>query len=128
MKPVDLSHIADNDTVAAAIFLAVHYAECIDATARDEAFPDPTRTLETSKAGALQDRLDTVVSVLGLPHTQAGKTAMMRFLAGFVDILVDQGGELEMVLYAMARPDAPMKVVLTLGEDEVDFIALDRAG
>ena len=126
MKRPHFSHIADSDTVAAAMFLTSHYAACIHATSRGDDLPDPTETLKTSKAGALQDRLDIVMSVLNLPHTLAGRTAMVRFMAGMVDVLVDQGGELEMVLHAMARPDDQVKVVLTLGEDEVDFIALDR--
>jgi hypothetical protein len=121
MNPRDLSHIADTDTVAAAVFLAVHYARCIDATARGEDLPDPSDTLAASKAATMGDQVDTVLSVLNLPHCKVGKTALLRFLAGMVDILVVQGGELEMILHAMARPDDERKVVMTLTEDDVNL-------
>jgi hypothetical protein len=125
MKLPDLSHIADDDTIAAAIFLTTHYARCIDATAMDQAFPDPSDTLDNAKSAAIQDQMDTVLSVLNLPHSLAGKTAMVRFMAGLVDILVDQGGDLEMILHAMARPDEERKAVVTVREGDVSLAGLE---
>jgi hypothetical protein len=125
MKLPDLSHIADDDTIAAAMFLTSHYANCIHATALDQDFPDPSHTLDSTKSGHLRDQMDTVLSVLNLPHSQAGKTAMVRFMAGLVDILADQGGDLEMILHAMARPDEERKAVVIVREGDVSLAALD---
>ena len=115
--------IADNNTLAAGMFLALYYGICIDAVAQDHPIPAPGDVMAASNERAdtidISHYLDNVRAVMGAPT----KRHMTRFLCGMADLLSEHGAELETLTHRIKHPDAEQKVAIMMSEADANRLA-----
>ena len=122
-----MSAALTREEIAAGCFLGIHYAAWIAAHAEDEPPPEVHETLGARpEVGA---SLEVVRTILGLDNSPASKMRVARFLAGLADMLAAQGGELEVAMHRMTRPDDPEKIAFVLeGEGAEELARRLKAG